>query len=212
MINPSLLIHSFDGTKGFLRGDQYAVALALIDDGEVKVGVMACPTLTMGGSDDGCLFVAVRGQGTTVQSLKDGEPLPVRVATTTTTNPRMVESFESAHSNQSLQKAIAEAAGISADSLRMDSQAKYGIVASGEAALYLRLPNPKKPDYKENIWDHAAGSIVVEEAGGRVTDMNGQALDFTKGDKLTGTGVVVSNGEIHDKVLAAISQQQSKSG
>ena len=34
-----------DGTKGFIRGDQYAIALALIEQGQVKVGVLGCPSL-----------------------------------------------------------------------------------------------------------------------------------------------------------------------
>ncbi|MGB3296618.1 MAG: inositol monophosphatase family protein, partial [Phormidesmis sp.] len=67
-------------------------------------------------------------------------------------------------------------------------------------------PSPKYPGYQEKIWDHAAGVIVVEEAGGRVTDMYGKTLDFSKADRLFTTGVVVSNGEIHDKVLAALSR------
>jgi 3'(2'), 5'-bisphosphate nucleotidase len=87
----------------------------------------------------------------------------------------------------------------------MDSQAKYGAVASGQAALYLRLPSPKSPDYRENIWDHAAGAIVVEEAGGRVTDMYGKPLDFASKPKMMeNQGVIVSNGIIHDTVLAAL--------
>lgn len=56
-----------DGTKGFLRGEQYAVCLALIVDAEVKLGVMGCPNLPVDWSkpegERGCLFVAVRGQG-----------------------------------------------------------------------------------------------------------------------------------------------------
>ncbi|MGB7415640.1 MAG: inositol monophosphatase family protein, partial [Thermosynechococcaceae cyanobacterium] len=83
----------------------------------------------------------------------------------------------------------------------------YGAVASGSAALYLRLPSPKSPDYREKIWDHAAGTIVVEEAGGRVTDMHGKPLDFSQGAKLVDNrGVIVSNGLIHDQVLAALQQ------
>ncbi|NES00990.1 MAG: 3'(2'),5'-bisphosphate nucleotidase, partial [Symploca sp. SIO1B1] len=95
--------------------------------------------------------------------------------------------------------------GITTDSLRMDSQAKYGAVASGQAALYLRLPSPKTPNYREKIWDHAAGTIIVEEAGGRVTDMYGQPLNFSLGAKLVDNqGVIVSNGAIHETVLAAL--------
>lgn len=195
-----------DGTKGFLRQDQYAVALALIDDGEVKLGVMACPALTLNAGAPGVLFVAVRGEGTQMMSIATGEWQSVSVCDPEdAANLRFVESVESSHGNPEQQTAIAQAVGISTASLRMDSQAKYGAVAAGHAALYLRLPSPKTPNYRENIWDHAAGAIVVEEAGGRVSDMHGKPLDFSKNAKLTDNrGVVVSNGAIHDTVLQAL--------
>jgi 3'(2'), 5'-bisphosphate nucleotidase len=112
---------------------------------------------------------------------------------------------EAAHGDQALQERIAAAVGVTASPLRMDSQAKYGAVARGDAILYLRLPSPKSPDYREKIWDHAAGSIVVEEAGGRVTDMHGKPLDFSGGRRMEDNrGVVVSNGPRHDAVLSAL--------
>jgi 3'(2'), 5'-bisphosphate nucleotidase len=118
---------------------------------------------------------------------------------------RFVESVEAAHGDHQLQQAIAQAVGITQPSLRMDSQAKYGAVAEGEAALYLRLPSKKSPDYREKIWDHATGALLVEEAGGRVTDMHGRPLDFASDYKMhNNRGVVVSNGEIHAAVLEAL--------
>ncbi len=200
-----------DGTKGFLRQDQYAVALALVEEGEVKVGVLACPALPVDlnqpESERGVLFVAVRGQGATMVPISGGEPRPIKVIEQGEANLRFVESVESGHGDHSRQEAVAKAVGITADSLRMDSQAKYGAVASGQAALYLRLPSPKTPDYREKIWDHAAGTIVVEEAGGRVTDMYGQPLNFSLGAKLVDNqGVIVSNGTIHETVLAALKE------
>jgi len=201
-----------DGTKGFLRQDQYAVALALVEKGEVKVGVLACPALPLAldqpDGERGVLFVAVRGQGATMLPMAGGSPRPMRVAAADDlANLRFVESVESGHGDHSRQDAVAKAVGITADSLRMDSQAKYGAVASGQAALYLRLPSPKSPDYREKIWDHAAGTIVVEEAGGRVTDMYGKPLNFSLGAKLVDNqGVIVSNGSIHDQVIAALQE------
>ena len=50
-----------DGTKGFLRGDQYAVALGLIDDGEVILGVLGCPNLPNSDGSRGAIFSAVEG-------------------------------------------------------------------------------------------------------------------------------------------------------
>ncbi len=199
-----------DGTKGFLRKDQYAVALALVENGEIKVGVLACPALTIG-DKTGILLVAARGEGATMQAIAGGTPEPIKVTSSSDAEHfRFVESVESGHGDQSLQSAIAQAAGITADSMRMDSQAKYAAVASGQAVLYLRLPSPKSPDYREKIWDHAAGVIIVEEAGGRVTDMTGKPLDFSKAAKLVDNrGVIVSNGEIHDSVLSALKQAAS---
>ncbi|MEL6138101.1 MAG: 3'(2'),5'-bisphosphate nucleotidase [Cyanobacteria bacterium J06628_6] len=192
-----------DGTKGFLRGDQYAVALALVEDGDIKVGVLGCPALTIG-DRQGVMFVAVRGEGATMMSLDGANPQKITVTSSTdATNFRFVESVE--HGDKELHASIAEAVGIKSDSVRMDSQAKYGAVASGQAVLYLRLPSAKYPNYKEKIWDHAAGVIITEEAGGRVTDMHGMPLDFSKAARLNDNrGVVVSNGEIHDKVLTAL--------
>jgi 3'(2'), 5'-bisphosphate nucleotidase len=87
----------------------------------------------------------------------------------------------------------------------MDSQAKYAVLARGDASLYLRLPSPATPDYRERIWDHAAGSIIIEEAGGRVTDAYGSDLDFSQGSRLEkNRGIVATNGLLHDAVLIAV--------
>jgi 3'(2'), 5'-bisphosphate nucleotidase len=199
-----------DGTKGFLRQDQYAVAIALIEDGDVKVGVLACPALPVDLSqptqEQGVLFVAVRGEGAVMMPLQGGEPKPIRVTPPEQGDRlRFVESVESGHGNHALQDAVAKAVGIQAPSIRMDSQAKYGAVAQGEAALYLRLPSPKSPNYREKIWDHAAGVLIVEEAGGQVTDMHGAPLKFSLGSTLEANqGVVVSNGSIHEGVLQVL--------
>ncbi len=192
-----------DGTKGFLRQDQYAVALALIEAGEVKLGVMACPAFELETGEVGALFVAVRGEGAQVVPLTGGEFRPIHVVSAGhLSKMRFVESVEAAHGDQDRQNAVAKAVGFTAPSVRMDSQAKYGAVACGMAALYMRLPSPKMPDYRENIWDHAAGAIVVEEAGGRVTDMYGVPLKFGENVKMVDNrGVIVSNGSIHDAVL-----------
>lgn len=201
-----------DGTKGFLRNDQYAIALALIEDGQVQVAALACPALPLSLDEPdgpvGSLFVAVRGEGAETASLSEQAFAPIRVLQgADATGSRFVESVEAGHGNHELQAAIAKAAGITQPSLRMDSQAKYGAVARGDAALYLRLPSPKYPNYAEKIWDHAAGSLIVTEAGGRVTDMYGKSLDFASAAQMGKTrGVVVSSGPFHDAVITELAQ------
>ena len=197
-----------DGTKGFLRRDQYAIALAYIVDGTVQLGVLGCPNLpyrsNSGATEQGSLFVAIRGEGTRLYT-KTGDFIEhVHVSETT---HRFAESVESTHGDSDAHSRIANALGITKSPVRMDSQAKYGIVSRGEASLYIRLPNPAYPDYRECIWDHAAGLIVVEEAGGTVTDANGAPLNFLTGKRMhENRGIIATNGKLHQHVLMALTQ------
>ena len=196
-----------DGTKGFLRGDQYAVALALIRQGEVVVAALACPNLELPGVDGGKGIVAgaVRGGGATLYALDDMSSLGSAAVSSPPglSNYRFCESVESRHTSHSAAQAIAGRLGIDTDPVRLDSQAKYAVVGAGEAEIYMRLPSGRR--YVEYIWDHAAGALFVEEAGGTVTDVTGKPLDFGHGMRLEqNRGVVVSNGGIHDDLIEAI--------
>ncbi len=195
-----------DGTKGFLRSEQYAVSLALIVDGTIQVAVLGCPNLPRPDGGKGCLFTAIRGHGAWLHPLEQtgAAPQPVKVSSKTDSRQaRFCESVESGHSSHDHSARVAELLGITAEPARLDSQAKYGVVAAGEADIYLRLPT--RADYHEKIWDHAGGVLVVEEAGGRVTDVAGQPLNFTLGRELReNRGVIVTNGPLHDAVLAAL--------
>jgi HAL2 family 3'(2'),5'-bisphosphate nucleotidase len=198
-----------DGTKGFLRGEHYAIALALIRAGEVVLGVLGCPRLDGPDGSDGALLAAVRGSGAWILPLDDdGMEGRRRLRVSEVQDPaqaRFCESVESEHSDQDRAGRIAQRLGIRGEPVRVDSQAKYAIVARGDASIYLRLPTRKS--YREKIWDHAAGAIVVEEAGGRVTDVAGAPLDFSCGRRLEkNRGVVATNGAIHDAVLRAVAE------
>ena len=194
-----------DGTKGFLRGEQYAIALALIIEGQVQVAALACPNLSNSAHVPGCIFAAARAGGAASYPLVGpGEASPVRVSRIADPRQaRFCESVESAHSAHGYAAAVAQRLGITRAPRRLDSQAKYAVVARGDADIYLRLPT--HTGYEERIWDHAAGVLVMEEAGGMVTDIAGRALDFTCGATLrANSGVVATNGHLHGTVLAAL--------
>jgi 3'(2'), 5'-bisphosphate nucleotidase len=201
-----------DGTKGFLRGQQYAVALGLIEDGEVVLGVLGCPNLS-GRGGTGALFAGVAGGGALELPLA-GDGIagdPVRVTSLTSpAEARFCESVESGHSNQSESAQIAAQLGITLDPYRIDSQCKYAAIARGDAQIYLRMPTRK--DYREKIWDHAAGKLVVECAGGRVSDVTGRPLDFSQGRTLEqNRGVVATCGAIHDEVIEVVERVRAES-
>lgn len=197
-----------DGTKGFLRGDQYAVAFALVDEGQVQVGALGCPNLSLNGYD-GVLLAAARGQGSWITAIEgNADFTQVQVSSQADpTHARTLRSFESGHTNVGKIDIFAEKLGVKAEPVRMDSQAKYAILAAGQAEINLRLLSASRPDYREKIWDQAAGLIVVEEAGGRVTDLDGKPLDFTQGRTLAkNRGICGTNGVLHEKVLAALKE------
>jgi 3'(2'), 5'-bisphosphate nucleotidase len=199
-----------DGTKGFLRGEQYVVALALVIEGRVELGVLGCPNLLEGATPElggpGSLLVAARGQGTWAAPLAGGDY--TRLSVSRRDNPaeaRLLRSVESGHTDVGGVNQLVEALGVEAEPVLMDSQAKFAVLAAGEGDVLVRLISPSRPDYREKIWDQAAGGIIVEEAGGRVTDLDGKSPDFTQGRTLAANrGVLATNGRLHDAVLAAL--------
>lgn len=218
-------IDPIDGTKGFLRGGQYAVCLGLMVDGDVKVGVLGCPNLPVSDSEPlkegigadasdeegkfGVLFSAVQGAGAesrplSLGGLKDGSKIAMSPLSNIS-EATFCESVEAGHSSQGDAAAIAKKLGITKPSVRMDSQAKYGSIARGAGDLYLRLPVRK--DYVEKIWDHAAGDLIVREAGGQVTDVDGKRLDFSHGRTLQqNKGVIAVPKDVHAKVIEAVKE------
>ncbi|OVA00028.1 Inositol monophosphatase [Macleaya cordata] len=213
------VLDPIDGTKGFVRGDQYAIALALLDEGKVVLGFLCCPNLPLtpitshdqssSQNQVGCLFYATVGSGTYMQSLDGSSPIKVNVsAIENPAEASFFESFEAAHSLHSLSSSIAKKLGVKAPPVRIDSQAKYGALARGDGAIYLRFPHK---GYREKIWDHAAGCIVVTEAGALVTDAAGKPLDFSKGKFLDlDTGIIVTNKKLMPLLLKAVQDSLSE--
>ncbi|KAG2180984.1 hypothetical protein INT43_008566 [Umbelopsis isabellina] len=203
-----------DGTKGFLRGGQYAVCLALIVNGEVQLGVMGCPNLPVDAKQPdgprGSLFIAVKGEGAFQRSFTDSNETPIKFSDIKSTQEAtFCESVESGHSSHSDSAKIAELLGITREPVRMDSQAKYCSISRGDGDIYLRLPVSET--YVEKIWDHASGSLLVTEAGGAVSDVNGNKLDFSVGRTLLkNKGVIASKATIHSEVLKAVHEVLSK--
>jgi 3'(2'), 5'-bisphosphate nucleotidase len=133
-------------------------------------------------------LIAVRGQGTWITSFggNNTEFAPLHVSTIDKPkHARLMRSVESGHTNVSEIDHIAGHLATVAAPVQMDSQAKYAVLAAGGGEVLLRLLSPGKETYKERIWDQAAGSIILEEAGGKITDLYGKTLDFSQGRTLS---------------------------
>jgi 3'(2'), 5'-bisphosphate nucleotidase len=199
-----------DGTKGYLRGGQYVVALALIESGVVQVGALGCPQLNTDlqpdPDGDGCVLYAWWGSGAWIQDTQGGSPERLQVSNTSNASEaRVLGSIAAEHTDLPAMDLLISTMGVKNSVLGMDSQAKYAVIAGGAGDLMFRLLSSHRPNYSERIWDHAAGSLIVEEAGGKVSDLNGAPLDFSLGTALTANiGVVVSNGHLHSNSLDVI--------
>jgi 3'(2'), 5'-bisphosphate nucleotidase len=204
------VIDPIDGTKGFLGNRHYCVAIGLLIDQEPVLGVLASPGFYSDdpnfSGDPGALTYAARGIGAFTESLYGGEREPIHVSKLR--DPRratFLTSYESAHTDMSLMDQVQVALGRDESSPQhlLDSQDKHAMIASGIGDIFLRVV----PDmtYFEKLWDHTAGYVIVTEAGGRVTDIYGQPLDFSAGTRFVNNrGVLMTNGLLHDDVLAAI--------
>ncbi|KAI8000172.1 PAP-specific phosphatase HAL2-like [Camellia lanceoleosa] len=226
-----------DGTLGFVRGDQYAIALALIEDGEVVLGVLGCPNYPMKKEwlsyqngyhrimskltpptseswEKGCVIYARRGSGKAwMQPLLCGDkkflwPNSARqIQVSPIDNPAFAtfcEPVEKANSSHSFTAGLAHSVGLRNQPLRVYSMVKYAAIARGHAEVFMKFA---RAGYKEKIWDHAAGVVIIQEAGGVVTDAGGRPLDFSRGTYLEGLdrGVIACSGaKLHEKIIRAV--------
>jgi len=116
-----------DGTKGFLRGEQYAVALALVEKGRPVLGVLGCPNLPIDEKNPkkgkGMLFIGVKDLDAFMRPLKKGgRERGIRVAPTSDpSQARFCDSVEAAHSAHDKHAKIADILGITTPSYRIDS-------------------------------------------------------------------------------------------
>lgn len=207
-----------DGTKGFLRNEQYAVALGFIEDGTPTIGIMGCPNLPVNMSKPfderdkhGCLYYAIKGEGVWETRCDDGNAPSIHITRLDHEKGEEISvcaSVETAHTNISDTDRILEwieenGFGEAGEPVRLDSQCKYAVVARGQADAYLRLPTKK--GYVERIWDHAAGCCIACESGAFVTDIFGKSLDFSHGRGLEeNKGIVCAPPRIHGLMLKAI--------
>ncbi|CAM6106951.1 unnamed protein product [Calypogeia fissa] len=233
------VLDPIDGTLGFVRGDQYAIALGLIEDGEVVLAVLGCPNFPLrkewlryhhryyriaaklhppspGKWHKGLVLTTTKGSGQVLMHplVVNADGLlqrhlegPRAVNVSSIDDPAKAtfcEPFEKANSSHSFTAGLAQSLGLRNRPLRVYSLAKYAAIARGDAEIFMKFA---RAGYKEKIWDHAAGVLIVQEAGGVVTDAAGKPLDFSQGRLLKGLdrGIIACSGKaLHERLLKAV--------
>jgi 3'(2'), 5'-bisphosphate nucleotidase len=181
------LVDPIDGTKDFIRGeDGYSVMIGLVCDGKPTVGVVYQPVIdrlfqgTPGGS-----LLTFRGQ-TTALGVS---------AVTAAADVRLVAS--KSHRDAAIDR-VKQELGI-ADELNVGSVGvKLCLIAAGLRDLYVN------PAAKTKAWDTCAPEAILVPAGGRLSDLFGAPIDYTK-ELAHRRGLVASNGLVHDEVIAKLS-------
>ncbi len=207
-------VDPIDGTKGFRSGRHYALCLALVEEQQSTVGVLSCPTLMMGrdpleiGGDHQCgtLYAAARSLGSWKFQPRDGDrrfsSAAQRVVRPVVEIPswRVCDSIEGG-SRAERMRGIMTATGLAWNSISLDSQCKYALVAEGAADCFMRVPASHGA---EKVWDHAPGAVVAEEAGAVVGDLKGNPLVFASDSLDRNYGTLACDPRIADSIRMVV--------
>ncbi|KAH6623170.1 hypothetical protein F5144DRAFT_582551 [Chaetomium tenue] len=215
-----------DGTSAYMQGGQYAISLALLEGGREVVGVLGCPNWRFEGEvpvggwrvqehglDEegmGLLLSAVRGQGASVRPMGRGalcEGTRVERGRGKAVDMRDLHFVDSEKSPATLTEKVREMAEIfgatDPGTNLYSSHMRYAAMAlGGRECVQLRWPKPGKGAW--SCWDHAGSQLIYTESGaGKVTDLSGNPIDFTTGNKLSNSwGLITADESIHGEILA----------
>lgn len=157
------LVDPLDGTKEFLqRNGEFTVNIALMEDGAPILGVVYAPALDK-------LYFAARGAG--AHKVDREITSPIRVARAGKTLLRTLVSRSHGCPEERLERFIHGAERC--EFMVMGSSLKFCLVAEGAADFYPRLGLTME-------WDTAAAHCILEEAGGSLTDLDGNPMKYNK--------------------------------
>ena len=180
------LIDPMDGTKNFIQRDgDFAVQIGLAIDRESVLGLVYQPARDV-------LYRALRGGGSWIES--NGHP-PARMSVSARTNPQeMVLASSRSHRSPRMEQVVSTF-GFKNEVRRGSVGVKIGLITEQQADLYLHL----SPSTKQ--WDTCAPQIILEEAGGRLTDLFGQPLRYNGVRIDNRNGIVATNGAAHEMAI-----------
>jgi 3'(2'), 5'-bisphosphate nucleotidase len=198
------MIDPIDGTKGFQRNLPYAVAIGLFFDGAPQLGCIAAPLFPAGKDTEARTVIAFSegGAGAYLMDSGTGQTQKIQVSGVSSL-PDLSVIGSRAHDRENICEKFLERSGAKR-LIRMDGQAKYIMVASGRSDVCIRAANP---GYGIGYpWDHCAGQMILEGAGGVITTFSGLPLRYgNDGSPIKHLeGLVASNATCHDAVLALI--------
>ncbi|HEX9628817.1 MAG TPA: 3'(2'),5'-bisphosphate nucleotidase CysQ [Pyrinomonadaceae bacterium] len=183
------MIDPLDGTTGFIDGNgDFAVQIGLAENSVCVLGVVYQP-LT------GVLYRAVRGGGAWVER-PEAEPERARVSNRIDLSTMRLAASRS-HRSPRMDKVV-QKFGVKQEVRRGSVGIKVGLIVEQQCDLYVHL----SPRTKQ--WDTCAPEIILQEAGGKLTDLFGRPLRYNSPEVQNRNGIVASNGVAHQEVIDAL--------
>lgn len=178
------VIDPLDGTTDFVnRTGEFTVMIALVENKKPILGIIYWPT-------EKTLFLAQKGFG----AWKFSNNSWTKISVSGVSELEKCRAVGSRHHLSENEKALLKKLQIS-DFTSIGSSLKVGKISSGVADVYLTTTDKMKE------WDTCASYCIISEAGGKMTDMEGNDMSYNNKIVNHQNGILVTNGLVHDKIV-----------
>ena len=188
------IIDPLDGTKEFIqKNDEFVIMVALVENNVPLVGIVYQPTT-------GLLYLAQKGQGVFEKIEKGWKRLSVSKVDAL----NQARAVLSKSHLKEKDKLFLENIAVTAFSQKGSAGLKIGLICAGEADFYFNSSDKVKE------WDTAAGYCMITEAGGKMTDVFGNQLQYNRSDVVHRDGILISNGILHNLLASKLKHFYAK--
>jgi 3'(2'), 5'-bisphosphate nucleotidase len=183
------IIDPIDGTQGFVeKAGDFAVQIGLTTNGIAVLGVVFQPTIDR-------LYFAIKGEGC---FLIDKDSPEKKLQVSEKLDFREITLAVSRSHRSSRMSQLNDEFGFKGEFPHGSVGLKVGILAQQQADIYIHLSPRTK------LWDTAAPQIILEEAGGKMTDLFGGEIRYDISDVQNHNGILASNGHCHDDAITKL--------
>ena len=191
------MVDPLDGTTGFIQGNgDFAVQIGLVDNSESVLGVVYQPL-------SGVMYRAVSGGGSWVERPNF---LPERANVSEHTELSTMRLAASRSHRSPRMNRVVTGLGFREEIQRGSVGIKVGLIVERQCDVYIHLSSRTKQ------WDTCAPEVILNEAGGTLTDLFGKPLSYNVPDVQNRNGLVATNGVAHQRVIKALAPMLAEFG
>lgn len=179
------IIDPLDGTKDFIdKTDEFAVSIGLAENGGPVLGVVYAPAI-------GAMYYAVKGGGA---YMKKGKNKLKKIKVSKIEDFNKAKVFVSRYHVQEKEIKLFKKLKVK-NIISHGGLLKACKIAEGVGEININTSD------KTNEWDTCASDIILKEAGGKFTDMNGEEIKYNKENPANQNGYVATNAIFHDQLI-----------